>query len=217
VPECTRQNLVSWRILPTMTSTAAKGIANAKMFEKDLVGKLLKKAQPRLFGAVQADTLWCESERQHLRPGHFWLFEFGDAGGGSVVEKSFELVGRSSVDYKGTCFYNGQHALKVKRWFHRTDYDASGCTFVPWDPTKDAAKDAPPVELLINSSKLRAVFSGEHLKQLVPPPLESAARMRTRRGAAVTDVQGVGDIKHLMNATKDEEIRATCVAGSSLR
>ena len=76
----------------------------------------------------------------------------------------------------------------------------------------------PPVELLINSSKLRAVFSAEQLKQLVPPQLEDAARARPRtRGAAVLEVEGAGDIRHVINVTKDEEIRANCIsAGSTL-
>ena len=64
---------------PTITSTAAKGIANACEFQKDLVGKLLTKAKPGFFGAAQADELWSVSEQRHLRSGHFWLFEFGHA------------------------------------------------------------------------------------------------------------------------------------------
>jgi len=58
VPGCKRQNLTVWRQKPTITSTAAKGIANARGFQKDLVAKLLPKAKPGLFGAVQADELW---------------------------------------------------------------------------------------------------------------------------------------------------------------
>ena len=87
VPRCTRQHLTVWRQLPTITSTAAAGIANQREFQKDLVRRLLPKLKPGLFGSVQADALWSESERRHLRPGHHWIFEFGDAGDGSCVKK----------------------------------------------------------------------------------------------------------------------------------
>ena len=33
-----------------------------------------------------------------------------------------------------TLFSDGESALVVKRWFHRADDDATGCTFVEWDP-----------------------------------------------------------------------------------
>ena len=95
---------------------------------------------PRKFGYVQADALWSEAERQHLRPGHGWVFEFGDAGDGKgCFLQTFSLPRRSWKDYEGTRFYDGESALKVKRWFHRTDDDPSGCTFVEWDPKKDKA------------------------------------------------------------------------------
>ena len=38
------------------------------------------------------------------------------------------------------------------------------------------------------------------------------------RGAAVLEVQGVGDIRYVINLTKDKEIRANCIgAGAALR
>jgi hypothetical protein len=129
VPGCIRTKLTVWRAKPRLTSTAAAGIANGREFVKALWStKLRGKVQPGKFGAVQADALWSESERKHLRPGHHWIFEFGDAGGdkGSFLE-SFKLAPRCWKLYEGTRFYDGEAALKVKRWFHRTDDDPSGC------------------------------------------------------------------------------------------
>ena len=107
---------------------------------------------------MQADELWSESERIHLRPGHHWVFEFGDAGDGSCVKRRFELAPRSWTEYEGTRYYNGEAALVIKRWFHRADDDASGCTFIEWDSAKATAPGAPPAALLFNSSKLHTTL-----------------------------------------------------------
>ena len=46
--------------------------ANEKEYAKDLWAKTLRsQVAPTKFAAVQADALWSESERRHLRPGHF--------------------------------------------------------------------------------------------------------------------------------------------------
>ena len=132
---CARANVTIWRTKPRLTSTAAVGVATEKVFIKDLWGKLRSKVAPSKFAAVQADELWSESERCQLRPGHFWMCELGDAGDGKgSIEQSFSLSGRNWKDYKGIRFSDGESALVVKRWFHRTDDDASGCTFKEMDP-----------------------------------------------------------------------------------
>ena len=51
---------------------------------------------------------------------------------------------RGWKDYKGTRFYDGECALTVKRWFDRTNDDASGCTFIEWDPKKNSKEGALP-------------------------------------------------------------------------
>lgn len=210
VPGCKRQQLTVWRQQPTITCSARAGIATAKEFEKELVGRLLKKGKPGLFGSVQADTLWSKDEQRHLRAGHHWIFEFGDAGDGSCIEKTFELAPRQSEEYKGFLFYNGNSAIVVKRWFHRVDDDASGRTFVEYNPATMGKKGAPPVELLFNSCKLRGVFSAEKFKALVPPALEGAGRTRTR-GAAVRELQGVSEVRHLLAQETDDDVRHACV------
>mmetsp|Transcript_57590 Transcript_57590/g.158172 ORF Transcript_57590/g.158172 Transcript_57590/m.158172 type:complete len:263 (-) Transcript_57590:25-813(-) len=130
VPGCTRTNLTLWRTKPRITSTAAKGIANAREYVKDLwATKLRPNAKPGKFAYIQADELWSESERKHLRPGHGWICELGDAGGDKgCFEKTFKLAARSWQVHEGARFYDGESALKVHRWFHRTDDDASGWT-----------------------------------------------------------------------------------------
>ena len=48
------------------------------------------------------------------------VLEFGDAGNGKgSFKESFNLNGRSWIDYEGIRFSDGEAALVVKRWFHR--------------------------------------------------------------------------------------------------
>ena len=79
----------------------------------------LKKAKPGKWGCVQARELWSTKEEIHYRPGHHWLFEFGHAGNGMCIEKTFKLPPRQFEVYKGVRFYNGDSALVIKRWLHR--------------------------------------------------------------------------------------------------
>ena len=84
--------------------------------------------------------------------------------------------------YKGTRFYNGDCALRVKRWLHRVDENALGLTVEKWDPINDIDDLQTPVPMIINSSKLRG--AGFHLQEVIPPALEVAARSgRCTRGA----------------------------------
>lgn len=218
VPGCTRTNLTVWRQKPVITSTAAAGIANAREYQKDLWRRLRPRVKPALFACVQADELWSESERRHLRSGHHWICELGDAGGGNgSFEAQFKLpTARSWKEYKGTRYYDGDAALVVKRWFHRVDSDASGCTFAEWDPTKDRAPGAPPAAMLFSSSKLRGVFSQEKFKVLMPPALEGAGRAQPRR-ACVRVLEGAGDVLRLLSPETDSMLRDACIqAGSTM-
>jgi len=84
-----------------------------------MIAKELAKAKPGAWGCVQTRKMWSTDEQIHLRPDHYWRFEFSDGGEGSRCEKLFSLPHlRSRVVYKVTCFYNGDHALRVKRWLH---------------------------------------------------------------------------------------------------
>ena len=131
------------------------------------------------------------------------------------MEKVFSFSDkRKWEEYKGVRFYNGEKALVVKRWLHRVEDDASGLTFVEWDPTKDAdpSKPAPPpVSMIINSSELRGV--GFKLTEVLPPELEGAARRRTRtrtRGAGVARLEGVAPSQYVLDSSDDNDLRARC-------
>ena len=89
--------------------------------------------------------------------------------------------------YKGTRLYNGDRALRVKRWLHRVDEDAAGLTFEEWDPIKDADDSQTPVPMIIISSELRG--AGFNLQAA----LEAAARSgRRTRGAGLHQLEGIG-------------------------
>ena len=155
--------------------------------------------------------LWSTAEEVHLRPGHHWLFELGDDGNGSCVEKTFALGTRKWVDYKGVRFYNGESALVVKRWVHRVDDDAAGLTFADWDPVKDADPDQPAAAMIVNSSELRA--AGFSLKELLPPELDAAARgvvSGRTHGAGIRQLQGVSPSRWVLHADLDNEFRSRC-------
>ncbi len=105
-------------------------------------------------GIEQRKKRVAEWVASHMRPGHHWLCEFGDAGNGTSCERQFNLGHRQCKDYRGTRFYNKDSALVIKRWLNRVEEDASGLTFQEW--TTDVDTSRPPVAMLINSSELRA-------------------------------------------------------------
>ena len=215
VAGCTRTNLTVWRAKPRLTSTAAAGIASQREYIKELWARLRRNARPGKFAWVQVDRLWSESERKHLRPGHGWVCELGDAGGDKgCIKESFSLPPRSWKQYESLRFYDGEAALVVRRWFHRTDDDASGCTFVEQDLAMDAAPGAPQVAMIISSSTLRGVFGSEEFKK-IPVPALNLPVVRTR-GAAVRQLQGVGEDRYGLHIDTDTEMRDRTVAAGSV-
>ena len=97
----------------------------------------------------------------------------------------------------------------LKRWLHRDRSDASGLTFVEWDPVRDADPDAPPVAMMINSSEVRG--AGFKLKELMPLKLDSSARVGPRtRGAGVRSMEGMGENKLVLSVDDDNYIREGC-------
>ena len=81
----------------------------------------------------------------------------------------------------------------MRRWLHRDPSDASGITFVEWDPAKGADPEAPPVPMIVNSSEVRS-NAGFKLKELMPAQLDSSARASRRtRGAGVRTMEGMGE------------------------
>ena len=98
----------------------------------------------------------------------------------------------------------------VKRWLNRDPSDASGLTFVEWDPAKDANPDEPPVAMIVNSSEVRA--AGFKLKELMPPQLDSSVRVspRLHGGAGVRTLEGMGEKRFVIDVNDDNYIREGC-------
>ena len=157
VLNCARNKLTIWRE-DHFTVTKAVEIEEQNQRVAEMIAQELTKAKPGSWGCVQ-NEMWSTDEQVHLRPGHHWLFEFSDGDEGSNCQKLFSLPQRKTgVVYKGTRFYNGDRALRVKRWLHRVDEDAAGLTFEEWDPIKDADDSQTPVPMIINSSELVSTF-----------------------------------------------------------
>ena len=213
VPGCSRSKLTVWKE-DKFTVRPRDGQREREKRLTEIRKRELSKAKPGKWGCVQARELWSTKEEIHLRPGHHWLFEFGDAGDGTCVEtvngqKTFSLPPRKWVEHKGVRFYNGDSALVVRRWLHRVDEDASGLSFVEWDPKAEADPEAPPVEMIVNSSELRA--AGFSLREVLPPALESLARQGARtRGAGLRQLQGMGPTTFVLHVDTDSDLRSRC-------
>jgi len=144
-----------------------------------------------------------------MRPGHHWLFKFGDAGDGASCEKKFNLTRCTWKDYKGNRFYNGQQALVVERWLNRVEEDGSGLTFEECNPTQDADASQLSVAMLIKSSELRA--AGFTLREVIPPALEAAVRGgRCRYGAGLCQLQGMVPRRFALSADNNNKFRSRC-------
>ena len=81
------------------------------------------------------------------------------------------------------------------------------------DLAKTAAPGAPT--MLVNSSKLRGVFSAQKCKALMPPALERAGRARTR-GAALRKLEGVDELQYLFSPEMDSVVRDNCLSAGAV-
>ena len=134
IPGCKRHHLTSFeRSEQTIASTAAAGLANAKARAKDLWKKLKPLLKAGRYCAMQARVLWGQEERQHMRPGHFWVAELGDAGNGSPI-----IAGpwKERTTYKGVRYDPSEVAVLLRRYYHRTADDPQGLTFMRWQEKK---------------------------------------------------------------------------------
>ncbi len=77
--------------------------------------KVLPLVKPGVWGCVQARAQWSTEEDAFMRPGQHWLCEFADVGNDTSCVKQFNLDHRTWEDYRGTCFYNRDCALVIKR------------------------------------------------------------------------------------------------------
>ena len=174
--------------------------------------------------------LWSTDEQRHYRPGHYWLFRFGTADDGTCIKKKFSLARRSWEVFEGIRFYDGECALVVEQWLHRTDADTSGLTFEEWNPKpEDMDPGAQPAFMILNSSELRGVITvdpnpnaASKFREVKPLALEAAAR-RPRRAvldshphAHTSDEADSGSDPRmfLMSDQMDNKFRERCTADS---
>ncbi len=150
VPGCLHSKLTVWKE-EQFTVLPFQGIEQWKKRVTQWVAKALTSVKRGVWGCVQARAQWSTEEDAHIRPGHHWLCEFGDAGNGTSCEKQFNLDHRKCEDYHDTRFYNKDSALVIMIWLNRVEQDASGLTFQEWTPDVDTS--LPPVAMLINSSE----------------------------------------------------------------
>lgn len=202
VPGCLHQRLTVWNER-RLTVARAAGIGNRRSRLEELWVELKNLLGPGKYGCVQVRELWSSEEEVHFRPGHYWMFEFGDTGNGTCIEKSFSgASARSWQVYKGLRFYNGEHALTVKRWLHRIEADTSALSFESWNPSAESlSPQAQQAHLIVNSSELRGVATlgrgaGAELREILPARLQhhvastTSSRNRLTRSqarAAVAD------------------------------
>jgi len=188
----------------TITCTQAAGQRNAKARQQELwkeLKQLLLKTGADRFAAVQARVLWAEEELVHMRPGHFWACQLGDAGlllgdasrrGSPILAGPFDrrqqwppLEGEAGwkVAFRGIKalrYDAGECAILLRCYYHRTADDPEGLTFLRH------AKVGTEI-LVINSCELRAVQGRQKndfkLAPPQPPPEKRQQAARAKKNA----------------------------------
>ena len=74
-----------------VTVLPRQGIQEREMRVGEWNTKELPKAKTGVWGCVQSRSQWSTEEEVHMRPGHHWMREFGDAGNDTSCEKEFNL------------------------------------------------------------------------------------------------------------------------------
>lgn len=212
IPGCKRRHLSTFaKSEQTIKCTAAAGLANQKVRAKALWKELQRVLKAGKHVAIQARTLWGEEERRHLRPGHFWAAELGDADGkGSPIlhtftrkNEYFELSDGSKV--RGDA---GEHVLLLCRYFHRTVEDSEGLTFKQWQAKKGEV-------LAVNSSEVRAVQGhqkNDFQLQLINPPKQrqNSSRDKKKASAPQTEIVYSPHQKWGLDPDIDRDTRKVC-------
>ena len=181
----------------TIECNLALGQGNAKARAKALWQDLKRLLKEGKFAAVQARELWSTEERVHMRPGHFWACVLGNA---DLFLKRVENKGSPILAgpfasrqywppnegeegwleaYRGIArqrYDEGECALILRCYYHRTADDREGLTFVRWMGQRRGEI------LVINSSELRAVQGRQACDfQLTPPVLPQPVRQQQAR------------------------------------
>ena len=217
----------------TITCTLASGQANAKARAKALWQELKRLLSSGKFAAVQARELWSTEERVHMRPGHFWACELGDAGdlladasrkGSPILAGPFESrqywppnEGEPGwrVIFRGMLrlrYDPGECALLLRCYYHRVADDPEGLTFVRWMGQKAGEI------LVINSCELRAVQGRQVCDfRLIapkhPPPLrQQLERAKKQKPSAPPPFDPKERLR--LDREIDRDTRADCLSGS---
>ncbi len=208
---CTRTKQTAWTE-DQFTVTSSAGIRNHKKRVADIVVRELKRAKLGALGYIQAREVWSTEEESNIRPGHFWICQFGTVPGSmTYVERKFELQGRKckSEEYTGTRYSDGDITLVVELWLHRVADDLSGLTFQEWDPSADSDDTSAPVVMLVNSNELCA--ADFPLEEVRPLHLDAVTRGdRRTRGGAVRKLQGVGNSTFVLSVENDNDLMSRC-------
>ena len=114
VPECLRSKVTVWKE-DQFTVLSGQGIKEWEKRVTEWVVKVLPMAKPGVWVCVQTRGQWVTEEDVHIRPGHHWMCEFGDAGNDTSCEKQFNLSHHKWEDYRVTRFYKGDCDLVIKR------------------------------------------------------------------------------------------------------
>lgn len=209
VADCERRHLTRFAD-STITCTQTKGLGNAKARAKALWPDLKRNVKAGKFAAVQARELWSTEEKVHLRPGHFWACELGDADGkGSpILEGPFA----KRTTFEGQRYDPGECAILLRRYYHRVADDRQGLTFMRWQAEKGE-------RLIINSSELRAVQGHQAndfvLRPLNPPQLRQKlerTKKLQKKGKVAAEVHYSPKQRWMLELDIDSSTRKVCEA-----
>ncbi len=115
----------------------------------------------------------------------------------TCVERKFELQSWKFKweEYKGTRYSDGDIALVVELWLHRVADDLSGLTFQEWDPSAGSDDTSAPVTTSSTSTSRHSVRT------------TCAHGGRRSCGAAVRNLQGVGNRTFVLSVENDNDFR----------
>ena len=207
----------------TITCTQAAGLGNNMVRAKALWQELKPLLKAGKDAAVQARVLWGLEEQFHMRPGHFWGCQLGDANGcgspvlaGPFKERQWWPPAEGEADWKPEHreivrqrYDEGEVALLLHCYYHRTVDDREGLTFMRWF-------GKPGEKLVVNSSELRAVQGRQacdfKLTAPQPPPPLRQQLARQKKQKPANEPAGSRNPKERLRLDRDidRDTRAVC-------
>ena len=159
--------------------------------------------------AIQARVIASTEDRRHLRPGHFWSAELGDADGkGSPILHTFTKKNEYFELSDGNKIRGdpGECVLLLQRYFRRTVEDTEGLTFKQELATKGEV-------LAVNSSELRAVQGhqkNDFVLRLIRPPKLRQKISREKKKESAAEVVFDARQKWGLDPDIDKDTRKVC-------